>query len=85
MDKQELVAEGIGEVPAWLAEEGLALAKRYFEDNNIDAETCFKAKGLTSRADLTTHWQEAEKLANTVLEGNAVYKNSMISLNYDTY
>ena len=85
MYEKELIAVGVGDVPAWLADEGLELAATYFEDKNLNPQTCFEAKKDESDSELTYHWDKAEKLANKVLLGDSRYDNSMISLDFDVY
>ena len=85
MDKQELIAEGVGDVPAWLADEGLELAVAYFEENDLDPKACFEAKREGSDSELAKHWDQAEKLANKVLLSNSRYDQSMISLDFGVY
>lgn len=43
MSDIELDAYGIGDVPDYLAEEGLELAIRYFEENGLNAADCYEA------------------------------------------
>ncbi|MDH5388529.1 MAG: hypothetical protein OEY06_08770 [Gammaproteobacteria bacterium] len=85
MYEKELIAVGVGDVPAWLADEGLELAVEYFEDNSLSPQTCFEAKNDQSDSELAMHWDKAEKLTNNVLLGDSRYDNSMISLDFDVY
>ncbi len=85
MDKKELIAVGIGDVPVWLADEGLELATTYFEDNSLNPQICFDAKKNESNSELSCHWYKAEKLANKVLLSDSLYDQSMISLDFDVY
>lgn len=85
MNEKELIAIGIGDVPAWLANDGLELAVAYFEDNDLDPQTCFDAKEHKSNCELACHWDKAEKLVNKVLLGDSRYDNSMISLDFDVF
>jgi len=85
MSTKELIAVGVGDVPAWLADEGLELAVEYFEDNSLSPQTCFEAKKDQSDSELAMHWDKAEKLANKVLLSDTRYDNSMISLEFDIY
>ncbi len=79
---KELVAIGTGDVPAWLEEEGLALAKTYFEDNRLNPYSCFEAILYENNAELENHWDNAEKSANKVLLSDSRYENSMIILTF---
>lgn len=85
MNEKELVAVGVGDVPAWLADEGLVLAEKYFEAKGLNPEVCYEAKINESNKELARNWDEAEKKANNVLSGDSRYKNSMINLEYDVY
>ena len=85
MDEKEFIAVGIGDVPAWLADEGLELATIYFEDNSLNPQACFEAKENETNSELACHWNKAEKLANKVLLSDSRYENSMISLEFDVY
>ena len=85
MNKKELIADGVGDVPAWLANEGLELAAAYFENNSLNPLACFKAKKEESNNELACHWVKAEILANKVLLSDSRYDNSMISLDFDVY
>jgi hypothetical protein len=85
MSAKELIADGIGDVPAWLADEGLKLAVTYFEDMKLNPKTCFDAKKRARNDELADHWDKAEELANKVLLGDSRYENSMINLDYDYY
>ena len=85
MNEKELIAVGVGDVPAWLAEEGLELAVAYFEDNDLDPKACFEAKKDDNNSELASHWDKAEKLANKVLLSDSRYDNSMVSLDFDVY
>ena len=85
MNKKELIAVGVGDVPAWLADEGLELASAYFEENSLNPLTCFEAKQNESDGELADHWVKAEKLANKVLLGDSRYDNSMVSLDFDVF
>ena len=85
MYEKELIAVGVGDVPTWLANEGLGLALAYFEDNDFSPQACFEAKKDQSDSELAMHWGKAEKLANKVLLSDSRYDNSMISLDFDVY
>lgn len=85
MAEKELIAVGVGDVPAWLADEGLELAATYFEEKNINPQTCFDAKKKEIDHELASHWDKAEKLANKVLLSDSRYDNSMVSLDFDVY
>ena len=85
MNEKELIAVGVGDVPAWLADEGLELAVAYFENNDLSSQACFEAKEDETNSELACHWVEAEKLANKVLLGDSRYDNSMVSLDFDVY
>ena len=85
MNKKELIAVGVGDVPAWLADEGLELAAAYFENNSLNPQTCFEAKEDESNSELACHWDKAEKRANKVLLADSRYDDSMISLDFDVY
>jgi len=80
--KKVLIAVGIGDVPAWLADEGLELAKTYFEDNRLNPYACFKAILNENHTELENHWDKAEKTANNVLLSDSRYDNSMINLSF---
>jgi len=82
MANKELIAVGIGDVPTWLADEGLESAKAYFEDNHLTPYTCFEAILNGSNTELENHWDRAEKMANKVLLSDTRYDNSMISLSF---
>lgn len=75
-----LSAIGVGDVPQWLADEGLALAVKYFEENNLDPLACYEAKTNNPSSSLAVHWDTADLLANKVLLGESRYENSMINL-----
>jgi hypothetical protein len=83
--EKELLAHGIGDIPAWLADDGLELALEYFDENDLNPHTCFKAKTDAPDSENARHWKQAEKLANRVLLSNSRYDNSMISLDFDVY
>lgn len=85
MDKKELIAVGVGDVPAWLADEGLELAVAYFLDNDLNPQACFEAKKNKNNSELASYWNKAEKLANKVLLSDSRYVNSMISLDFNVY
>jgi len=80
MSIESLTAEGIGDVPVWLADEGLQLAVKYFEENDIDPDECFKTKDLESDSNSAYHWKQAMLKANQVLLANPRYEFSMIDL-----
>lgn len=75
-----LDAEGIGDVPSYLAQEGLELAIRYFENNDLSPAECYQAYKLDKESELGMAWYAAETEANKVLLGNERYENSMIIL-----
>jgi len=85
MDEKELIAVGVGDVPAWLADEGLELAMTYFEKNNLNPQTCFEEKKEDNDQELANHWDKAEKLANKVLLSDSRYDNSMVNLDFGVY
>jgi len=85
MPKKELIAVGIGDVPTWLAEDGLVLAVIYFEDNDLDPKACFEAMENDNGSELARHWYKAQKLANKVLLSDSRYDNSMVCLDFDVY
>ena len=80
MDKKELIADGVGDVPVWLADEGLEFAIAYFENNGLNPYACYEAMLKKSNTVLKTHWDKAEQAANRVLLSNPQYDNSMICL-----
>ncbi|BDM63237.1 hypothetical protein NFHSH190041_06890 [Shewanella sp. NFH-SH190041] len=80
MSKFELGTEGIGDVPDYLAQEGLELAVRYFEEQEVEPAECYAAYQLDRDSELGQVWYAAEKAANKVIEGNQRYENSMIVL-----
>lgn len=80
MTDNRLSASGVGDVPQWLADEGLELAIRYFEDNDLDPIACYAARSTDPSGILASHWDKADQLANTVLLGDPRYENSMITL-----
>lgn len=80
MSKYILEASGIGDVPAYLAYEGLELARIYFEDNNIDPAESYSERNKNPKSELAQHWDKAEKISNRVLLSDERYDNSMISL-----
>jgi hypothetical protein len=41
MESRTLSAVGVGDVPQWLADEGLELAARYFEEHDLDPVACY--------------------------------------------
>jgi hypothetical protein len=83
MSKKELSAYGVGDAPAFLAEEGLELAIRYFEDQDIDPVASYEATKNDPQSELAEHWYKAEKTANRILLSSGFYDNSMISLEID--
>ena len=85
MNNKELIAIGVGDAPAWLAEDGLALALMYFNENDLDPQLCFEANKAGNNIKLASHWNKAEKKANQVLAGDSRYDNSMIVLDYDVF
>ena len=85
MDEKELIAVGLGVVPAWLADEGLELAVAYFEDNDLNPQACFEAMKDDNGSELARHWYKAEKLANKVLLSDSRYDNSMVCLDFDVF
>ena len=82
MGTKELTAIGAGDVPQWLADEGLELAIKYFEENNLDPLVCYEAKSSDPSSIFASHWDKADLIANKVLLGNSRYDNSMISLGF---
>ncbi|PHY60394.1 hypothetical protein [Shewanella xiamenensis] len=80
MNKFELGAEGVGDVPDYLAQEGLELAVLYFEENDLDPAECYVAYKQAPDSELGQAWYAAETEANRVLQGNKRYDNSMIVL-----
>lgn len=85
LDKKELIANGFGDVPPWLADEGLELAITYFDENDLSPQACFEAKRDGSDIELAKHWDKAETLANKVLLSDSRYDQSMISLDFGVY
>ena len=85
MNEKELIAVGVGDVPAWLAEEGLELAVAYFEENDLNPQACFEANKDKSDSELAGHWDKAETLANKVLLSDSRYDNSMVCLDFDVF
>ena len=85
MDEKELIAVGLGVVPAWLADEGLELAVAYFEDNDLNPQDCFEAMKDDNGSELASHWYKAQKLANKVLLCDSRYDNSMVCLDFDVF
>ena len=85
MNEKKIIALGIGDVPGWLADEGLELAGAYFEDNDLNPQACFEAKEKFSDSELASHWDKAEHLANRVLLCDSRYDNSMVSLDFGLY
>jgi len=83
LEAKELIATGVGDVPQWLADDGLELAVAYFEDNNIDPALCYQAKISDPDGDLAKHWDNAERKASQVLLSNPLYEFSMISLEFE--
>lgn len=73
-------AEGVGDVPDYLAQEGLELAVRYFEDHELEPAECYAAYQLDRDSELGQAWYAAGTEANKVIEGNQRYENSMIVL-----
>ncbi|GGM78290.1 hypothetical protein GCM10009124_01310 [Shewanella xiamenensis] len=80
MNKFELGAEGVGDVPDYLAQEGLESAVLYFEENDLDPAECYAAYKQAPDSELGQAWYAAETEANRVLQGNKRYDNSMIVL-----
>lgn len=80
MNKFELGAEGVGDVPDYLAQEGLELAVLYFEETHLDPAECYAAYMQAPDSELGQVWYAAETEANRVLQGNKRYDNSMIVL-----
>jgi len=85
LDKKELIAVGVGDVPSWLADEGLELAISYFEENDLSPKACYEAKRDDSDSELAKHWSNAETLANKVLLSDSRYDQSMINLDFDVF
>jgi len=79
-ENKKLSAVGIGDVPAWLEYEGLELAKAYFEENCLDAYTCYITVQSNNNSELAYHWIMAEKEANKILADDSRYDNSCIYL-----
>ena len=80
INKFELGAEGVGDVPDYLAQEGLELAVIYFEENDLDPAECYAAFKQAPDSELGQVWNAAETEANRVIQGNKRYDNSMIVL-----
>lgn len=80
MDKFELGAEGVGDVPDYLAQEGLELAVLYFEEHDLEPAKCYTAYKQDTDTELGQAWYAAETEANRVIQGNKRYENSMIVL-----
>ena len=80
MSKFELGAYTIGDAPQYLADEGVELAKKYFDDHDIDPFVCFDAYEHDQDSELGKHWLAAEREANRVLAGDDRYDNSMVVL-----
>jgi len=85
MCEKELIALGLGVVPAWLADEGLELAVAYFEDNDLNPQACFEAMQDDNGSELAMHWYKAQRLANKVLLSDSRFDNSMVCLDFDVY
>lgn len=83
MSIKTLSADGVGDVPRWLADEGLELASAYFQDNDLDPIVCHEAKMANPDSELASHWDKAELLANKVLLSDSRYEYSMISLGFE--
>jgi hypothetical protein len=83
MKSRTLSAVGVGDVPQWLADEGLELAAKYFEENDLDPIACFEAKLSSSGSALANHWDQADLIANKVLLADSRYENSMINLDLE--
>lgn len=75
-----VIATGIGDVPQWLADEGLERALAYFEQNDLDPAACHNAKIQAPHSELAGHWDKADLEANKVLLGDKRYEFSMINL-----
>ena len=80
MNKFELGADGVGDVPDYLAQEGLELAVLYFEENDLDPAECYVAYKQAPDSEQGLAWYAAETEANRVIQGNKKYDNSMIVL-----
>lgn len=83
MGSRILSAVGVGDVPQWLADEGLELAVKYFEENNLDPMACHEAKLSSPGSFLANHWDQADLIANKVLLGDSRFENSMINLEFE--
>lgn len=80
MNKFKLGAEGVGDVPDYLAQEGLELAAIYFQENDLEPAECYAAYKQAPDSELGQAWYAAETDANRVIQGNKRYDNSMIVL-----
>lgn len=80
MNKFELGAEGVGDVPDYLAQDGLELAVLYFAENDLDPAECYAAYKQSPDSELGKAWYTAETEANRAIQGNKKYDNSMIVL-----
>ncbi|NRD30656.1 hypothetical protein HQQ92_02295 [Shewanella sp. DC2-4] len=80
MNKFKLGAEGVGDVPDYLAQEGLELAVLYFQENDLEPAECYAAYKQAPDSELGQAWYTAETDANRVIQGNKRYDNSMIVL-----
>ncbi len=83
MNTKVLTAVGIGDVPNWLANDGLTIAQLYFENNGLDPVECYKANSNGTNCELAAHWVSANKKANQVLLSDDRYQNSMIYLEFE--
>ncbi|PHS15391.1 MAG: hypothetical protein COA86_14355 [Kangiella sp.] len=79
----ELTAYSIGDVPEYLAEEGLEQAQYYFDINDLEPQDCFEASEQNPRSTFGQHWSTACLKANLILKGNRLYDNSLICLEID--
>jgi len=80
--KRELIA--IGDVPQFLEEQSLELAKAYFKKNNLSPFTCFEAMSALNNPELEYHWLIAQIEANKALISHPQYQDSEIYLTCTT-
>lgn len=80
MSTHKIYACGIGNASQHLADEGAELAYGYFKKRKLNVVACFDAFVNKNNRSLAEHWEAAETKANTVLDNNHTYDNSMIVL-----
>ena len=75
-----LTASGIGQAWGDVLESGLVLAEGYFQEYDLDFESCHEAFENDENSELGKHWLAAENKANLALYAFNIQDDSMVVL-----